>query len=498
MGDGVISIELETPHNFLLMDTMYIPPWHLLAAQQGAVTAADMEEGDTFALHDRNCIAQEWSATSRKVFVTRHDVKYVMVHDTEGRLIDDPSNFTPGGVQPFFSTGDGNSFTEEWDATDPEGSYYFAPQHDSTGPAATMNTIIDTIADDSVGLDALPMVARPGRGAPTAGEADEEGLAASMSISVTPLSSPAPSTPRSSIRSERHDGGSQLSPPALLETTRLEDRMQPRTRVLAWHPNGLAETDYKATVYMRKQVPGSYDALAVVFDDRELSPQYVKYDLSPEFIATLTKTGFLSDTDDCPVSERCVAYMPSRCSKTVEGVFYGQFYNGLNNSLLAPTEYHAVPSTGPRYPTSFHQGVEVKVPGRNETYIFLQFLITVTDQARHFALLGNPAALVASPTLLHRYFIVGMKTGAAATFEVVNPLVDCDPAILARLKDGIDAFLADIAACQLKNKEFGLPKVSQSTPLPPTVSLQIHSASISVCRCLTRRTRLAFATDRFK
>ena len=60
---------------------------------------------------------------SRKIFVTRWDEVRVAIYTAAGVLIDDPENFTPGGVQVFSPDHGDNSFSLEWD----EG-YYRVPQ----------------------------------------------------------------------------------------------------------------------------------------------------------------------------------------------------------------------------------------------------------------------------------------------------------------------------------------------------------------------------------
>jgi hypothetical protein len=165
---------------------------------------------------------------------------------------------------------------------------------------------------------------------------------------------------------------------------------------------------------------------------------------------------FLSSAEDCPVAERCVGVFPTRCNKDAEGYFYGQHYCGHNNAFLAPVTYVAVAAKNPRYPISFHPGVEVTTTERATPYIFLQFLIVAENgQARMYALVGDPSALVPSPTLLHRYVVLGMKTGTEASFSVTSPLKECDPATLQRLKEGAGAFVADLTPHQLKQKSHG-------------------------------------------
>ena len=82
-----------------------------------------MEEGDVCAMQDRSAVSDAWSDSSRKILAIHWDELRVALYTTEGVLIDEPLNFTPGGVQVFSSDHGNHSFTEEWG----EG-YYRVPQ----------------------------------------------------------------------------------------------------------------------------------------------------------------------------------------------------------------------------------------------------------------------------------------------------------------------------------------------------------------------------------
>ena len=104
--------------------------WSDMANQQGDFRPGEMEEGDCFALHDKNCIAEDWTAASRKVFVMRVDEtpRHVSASTTwrdscAHRRVS--TDFVEDGKQ-LFSSGD-NSFTSEW-SSDVGASYYCTPK----------------------------------------------------------------------------------------------------------------------------------------------------------------------------------------------------------------------------------------------------------------------------------------------------------------------------------------------------------------------------------
>jgi hypothetical protein len=282
-----------------------------------------------------------------------------------------------------------------------------------------------------------------------------------------------------------NEGNSEVDEVSEVDKEELAARLVPRARLLVTHPADCDDDDdecppkfRRATVYMRK-LALPHDILLITFDDLDVSPKFLKIELTPAFIEAMTPDIFLGSGYECPVSERCVAMFPTRCSKAAEGYFYGQMYCGHNKSLLSPTKFVAVLSSKARFPSSFHPGTQVTVTGRpDDEYIFLQFLIAVEPgQSRLYALLGNPAALLPSPTLLHRYVCVSLKVGTEASFEVSSPLAECEPETLARLTEGADSFLKDITAIQLKNKDFGLPKVCA---LRMHTIARLHDCTMSV------------------
>ena len=95
--------------------------WDALAYRQragflGDLTKAAVEEGDTLAMQDRNCITEEFE---RKVFVHVVDDESAFIFDEYGEAIDEPSEFVSAGRQSL--RGD-HSFFEEW--TDDGNGYY--------------------------------------------------------------------------------------------------------------------------------------------------------------------------------------------------------------------------------------------------------------------------------------------------------------------------------------------------------------------------------------
>ena len=86
--------------------------WDALAYRQragflGDLTKAGVEEGDTLAMQDRNCITEEFE---RKVFVHVVDDESAFIFDEYGEAIDEPSEFVSAGRQSL--RGD-HSFFEE-------------------------------------------------------------------------------------------------------------------------------------------------------------------------------------------------------------------------------------------------------------------------------------------------------------------------------------------------------------------------------------------------
>jgi hypothetical protein len=105
-----------------------------------------MEEGDSFALFDRNDMTEEWSTTSRRVIVLIMS-ENALIFDEHGELIDDPSNFLPGGIQPL-REGD-NPFLSELGKGDGQGdSYYRFPTAALLGDTTPVETTSDNDDDD--------------------------------------------------------------------------------------------------------------------------------------------------------------------------------------------------------------------------------------------------------------------------------------------------------------------------------------------------------------
>ena len=126
-------VMLRVPENVYDLEDQDIGcSWEELAAKQhrgdlGEVTKENLEEGDTYALLDRNCITEQYT---NRVFVHVATDEYVLVFDENGMPIDDPSNFVVNGWQKLH--GD-HSFLEEW--TDDGDGYYQLPAAPADDPA---------------------------------------------------------------------------------------------------------------------------------------------------------------------------------------------------------------------------------------------------------------------------------------------------------------------------------------------------------------------------
>ena len=86
-----------------------------------------LDEGDVFAMEDRNELAQQWPG--RKVFVGMGDGNDVWIFDEHGGLIDEPAEGVDKGLQPF--SGDGG-FKADWS----EGYYRVPPREQVEEPPA--------------------------------------------------------------------------------------------------------------------------------------------------------------------------------------------------------------------------------------------------------------------------------------------------------------------------------------------------------------------------
>lgn len=440
-------IELKIPACIPDCDELPVHSW-IETMRDQTVSDPQMEVGDTFALLDRSCFTEAWKTTSRRVFVTRISEAQVLIHDSNGELVDEPENFTPGGLQAY--AGD-HSFLEEW------GDYYICAQSNFGAERMLLVDAGVSSAGESDEEEHLATVEKSTRLSGGVHEADEELQAAGEQLGEHQLE-------RHLDLSVEDKSGDKSDNETPLQEIPLPNKLVPGARLLISHPT--EESYWSATVYLRKAAK-PHDVVVVTYDADSVSPQFLKLDMTPEFIEEMTPAMYLRDADDIALAERCVGMFPTRCAKGAEGFFYGQWYTGFNNSILAPDTYSAAKTANaPRIPSSFHCGAHVTLTGRPETYVFLKFLIAIEPgQARFFALLANPAALLASPTLIARYVIVSMKTGAEASFQA-SLIDECEPETLSRLKTGADIFTADVTAVQLKNNMYGPSKVRQRVCLP--------------------------------
>ena len=102
----------------------------------GEITKETVEQGDTIAMLDRNCITEKFG---RRVFVHLEDEVYAFIFDEDGNPIDEPSNFVTKGQQKL--EGD-HGFLEEW-STDDSGYYMVGmlePQQSAPATALTGTT----------------------------------------------------------------------------------------------------------------------------------------------------------------------------------------------------------------------------------------------------------------------------------------------------------------------------------------------------------------------
>ena len=81
--------------------------------------------------------------------------------------------------------------------------------------------------------------------------------------------------------------------------------------MLISHPT--EESYWSATVYLRKAAK-PHDVVVVTYDADSVSPQFLKLDMTPEFIEEMTPAMYLRDADDIALAERCVGMFPTRCA----------------------------------------------------------------------------------------------------------------------------------------------------------------------------------------
>ena len=89
--------------------------WEALAEKQHGLysdlSPESIEEGDCFAFFDRNSFAQDWSDTSRKVFILIEDEVHTFVFDEHGLPIHEPDAGVVNGRQPLQGP---DGFFEDW------------------------------------------------------------------------------------------------------------------------------------------------------------------------------------------------------------------------------------------------------------------------------------------------------------------------------------------------------------------------------------------------
>jgi hypothetical protein len=327
--------------------------WLELALSQGKLTPGIMEEGACFALHDRDCIAQEWSEVSRRVFVVRWNESSVAIYDSLGEIIDDAANFTPNGQQPFSPSDGDNSFQSEW--TDDSGcSYYHVPMiEDKVEPDAELET---RAADEST-----PRKAVEGERE----EWEEDGVECTEGADKG--------------GEGLHDEGGGMADiiekgEKLKKLNEQRELFVPGARMWCKHH----ASRLKATVCMRKPAE-PHDVVVLVLDSELVQPQWIKLELSDDTLESCEESSLVLPADDDPVSDRAVGVMFARSGKEAEGYFYGAFYCGHNGSLLAPTAYKAITPAlaSARFPRDISQGDSITFADRNDEWALLHFVIAI-------------------------------------------------------------------------------------------------------------------------
>ena len=468
----VVLLPLPEGHDALESDD-----WMTTANDQGGLPdAVTMEVGDNWALLDRNCFIQAWVPESRRVFVVRYSENAVRVFDEHGTPIDEPSDFVCKGVQPFAKSDGEHSFVEEW------GVYYADPSalpDDETVPSEAVN--LQPSADTS---------AATGSAAPEeTGAQQPEGSSATppstllddLESNTLPLS-PEPqgkAVPSGLPDDEPYSLAVYEESGDEAESVALVARLQNGTRLKMVHPtkpDAAANGEFeRGSIFVRKE-----NSFIAVFDDCTLDPPFYKGEITDEFVREcLTSDDFLEESEDVPAAERAVAIFVTRSGVGIEGTFYGAERIGMDECFLSPCSFRAIPvaktttsrggsSAPPRYPHSFHTGCEITIEGRGEVYVFLKFLIQIeSQQSRFYALVGNPSALLPSPTIQHRYGVVALKNKKGGpTFSVTSPLKLCEQETLDRLLEGSVAYAHDITAAELKRGDHGLPPLPTSYDPP--------------------------------
>ena len=92
-------VVLRPPNGWLIEDVDLGCSWEELVVKQqrgdfGEITKETVEQGDTIAMLDRNCITEKFG---RRVFVHLEDEVYAFIFDEDGNPIDEPSNFVTKG-----------------------------------------------------------------------------------------------------------------------------------------------------------------------------------------------------------------------------------------------------------------------------------------------------------------------------------------------------------------------------------------------------------------
>jgi hypothetical protein len=451
------------------LDDVDAPPWGELASRQASwLNPGTLEDGDLYALEDRNSFSDDW----RKVFVqvlaracVRACVRvcvvpvdraaratvcpfarelmcttcvvaqvcgdHVLIWFSDGQLVDEPEAFVPGGVQPCEGE---TGFTQEWEA-----GYYRVPPPpppedicEDGGTAEEAEDRRESEDEESGGT---------GRDSGAGCFPLAEGAAASEG--------PAPEEPLP-VTEDALTLHARLFLPAPFA-----NELRRATIVSVGNATG-EEGDTRITVV--------FDAAPTDGDDPAIGQgRFYRFRVSEAFLRALSTKCFIAPEDDVPGLEQASFILNSVCNTKAEGYFYGlqQVEVDRGQYLCAPLAYRPVlGSTNPRFTSPIEPGTLVRItfPGGavcTTGYCHLSFLMLQEGvQFRHFILLGNPQSLEASDVLVSRYRIHPLRSRSEGPLvRVIDGAARLPEDQLQRLEAGIPEFMATVTIASLKKKD---------------------------------------------
>ena len=427
--------------------------------------------GDIIALLDRTDAGAPFD---RKVFVMVATDAHVLIFDQCGTPLDEPEAATPAGVQLFRAQHGDNSFETDCSSGDDSFTFYRVPDVSraddgaAAGEAETADTAPSTSSPSPVASPSPCQGPHGGRESDDEGKSLEELVAEQRQLEQDAASDPPASNAASTT---------PASKPTLEQVQEFCARIRTGTRLLlplAAGP-GAESIEVPGTVAL---VKGSPDGRVIIVVHDNLSYQRVV--LTEECgRALLNAKALLLPADDKPPTEHTVGILLARDYIRAEGFFWdGGVRESLGANVVVARNYMAAAYDGiSRFPADIPWGSVVSVCSREGSYRLLRIIINAEEGAvSTSALLGDESSLVASPTLIPRYFVVPFCKRQQANLMLVEPL-DPDgepPPALVRLESGVLGWLdRSFSLRNLKKGDYDVPPPEAKVPPPPLTSVSL-------------------------